>query len=629
MRRLASLALVLGALALAVVLGGAKESSSSDKPKYKILFDNSFGLVEGGDFRVGGVKAGKTSKFAVKREKGRALAVVTAEINQPGFGDFRKDATCEIKPQSLIGEYYVDCQPGDAKEKLPQDGTGVVPVKRTASTIPADLVNNIMRRPYRERFRLIISELGTGLAGRPDDLQEVVKRAHPGLRETSKVLRILGDQNKIIEDFITDSDTVIEELEANKKDVVRFIEEAGDTAEISATRREELRRSFNKLPTFLGELEPTMARLGDLADEQTPLLTDLQRAAPHLDTFFTRLGPFAEASRPALRSLGKASLKGTAAFKEGAEEVDVLQKLAPDAKPTFKPLRQFLVTMDDRKRAIENDPRAKEGSPPAPDPTAIRGEGGFTGLEAIWNYAFWQTLSINGYDDISHILRIGVTVTECSPLDNEENPNSEKFKKCSQWLGPDLPGITSRDFTESPTAAKATPAKSIGEERAAGQPDAQALPGQRDISKPQVVLPPGIKQLLDELPRAERDRAAQRFSAGGGQASRRGGAGSDSQLLDFLLAPMRNRRGTASLVASPVLVGAVTVLISIIAVFIAYNANKGLPFVPTYDLKAELPSGGKLVKGNEVRSGGFRVGVVDEIRPKTVRSTASRRPSPW
>jgi virulence factor Mce-like protein len=71
----------------------------------------------------------------------------------------------------------------------------------------------------------------------------------------------------------------------------------------------------------------------------------------------------------------------------------------------------------------------------------------------------------------------------------------------------------------------------------------------------------------------------------------------------------------ASIVASPVLVGAVTVLVVIVAVFLAYNANQGLPFVPTYDLKAELPSGAKLVKGNEVRVGGFRVGVVDEIRP--------------
>jgi phospholipid/cholesterol/gamma-HCH transport system substrate-binding protein len=88
---------------------------------------------------------------------------------------------------------------------------------------------------------------------------------------------------------------------------------------------------------------------------------------------------------------------------------------------------------------------------------------------------------------------------------------------------------------------------------------------------------------------------------------------------------MSRRRGTASLVASPVLVGAVTVLISIIAVFIAYNANSGLPFVPTYDVKAELPSGAKLVAGNEVRTGGFRVGVVEDITPKTVKVGDQRR----
>jgi virulence factor Mce-like protein len=76
------------------------------------------------------------------------------------------------------------------------------------------------------------------------------------------------------------------------------------------------------------------------------------------------------------------------------------------------------------------------------------------------------------------------------------------------------------------------------------------------------------------------------------------------------------RRGTASIVASPVLVGAVTVLIVIVAVFLAYNANNGLPFVPTYDVWAQLPSGANLVRGNEVRVGGFRVGVVDRIVPQ-------------
>ena len=74
-------------------------------------------------------------------------------------------------------------------------------------------------------------------------------------------------------------------------------------------------------------------------------------------------------------------------------------------------------------------------------------------------------------------------------------------------------------------------------------------------------------------------------------------------------------RGTASLVASPVLVGAVTVLVTVIAVFLAYNANRGLPFVPSYDLRAEIPGGSNLVVGNEVKLGGFRVGVVKDLQP--------------
>ena len=77
---------------------------------------------------------------------------------------------------------------------------------------------------------------------------------------------------------------------------------------------------------------------------------------------------------------------------------------------------------------------------------------------------------------------------------------------------------------------------------------------------------------------------------------------------------MRQRRG--SLASNPVLIGAATVLVVLVGVFLAYNANSGLPFVPTYNLKVELPNAANLVEGNEVRIGGTRVGVVDKIDAK-------------
>ncbi len=76
---------------------------------------------------------------------------------------------------------------------------------------------------------------------------------------------------------------------------------------------------------------------------------------------------------------------------------------------------------------------------------------------------------------------------------------------------------------------------------------------------------------------------------------------------------MRRRRGRQGLSANPVLVGAVTLLVVLVAVFLSYNANSGLPFVPTYELRAELPNAANLVRGNEVRIGGARVGLVTEV----------------
>jgi phospholipid/cholesterol/gamma-HCH transport system substrate-binding protein len=78
---------------------------------------------------------------------------------------------------------------------------------------------------------------------------------------------------------------------------------------------------------------------------------------------------------------------------------------------------------------------------------------------------------------------------------------------------------------------------------------------------------------------------------------------------------MRNRGGIQGVASSPVIVGAVTVLVVIVAVFLAYNANNGLPFVSTYNLKARVPNANALVKGNEVRIGGARVGVVKSVVP--------------
>ena len=311
MRRLLTAAALMGVLVAAFVLAGVKGEGSKVLKTYEIEFDNAFGLVEQGDLKIGGVKAGVTSKFKLTDTE-PYRTIVTAEVTEPGFDSLRTDAECDVRAQSLIGEYFVDCDLGEAEEELPDGGR--VSVAKTSSTIPPDLINNVMRRPYRERFRLILSELGTGLAGRPEDLNRVIRRAHPGLRELTETLAILRSQNKIISDFIKNSDTVSAAVEPFKEDVARWANESEDVASIQATRSEELGRYYNKLPEFLAELEPTLAELEATTEEQIPTLQRLQSAAPDLRRFLVAAQPFARNTRKALGPLGQLSDTGRAAI---------------------------------------------------------------------------------------------------------------------------------------------------------------------------------------------------------------------------------------------------------------------------------------------------------------------------
>ena len=82
---------------------------------------------------------------------------------------------------------------------------------------------------------------------------------------------------------------------------------------------------------------------------------------------------------------------------------------------------------------------------------------------------------------------------------------------------------------------------------------------------------------------------------------------------------MNRRPYDNSVVGSPVLIGAVTFLVVVVSMWLSYNANNGLPFVATYDVRAHVPDAAELTRGNEVRVGGKRVGVITALEPRQGR----------
>jgi virulence factor Mce-like protein len=433
--------MLAAAAAIAFALGAT--SASAGDPSYKVELDNSFGLVSGEQFKVAGVPAGTISGVDLCYTDPSAHcqspmhALVTVQVTQSGFGSFHHDASCESRPQSLIGEYFLNCDPGHTGSTLAPGST--IPVTHTQSTIPADLLADIMRMPYRERLTLIINELGAGVAGNAQNLQAALQRAVPALTQTDNLLNLLANDSHTLQDLSATANSLVTALANRSGDVQRFIEQANNISTETATQQAALKGTFHDLPGFLEQLRPALQKLGAAAVANTPAVTNLNSSATQIDRLIKDLPPFANSARPALASLGHASVTGKQAVIAAKPTVKILNKFAKPTPELAQNLAIVLHDLDNRQRAVEKDPRSPGGQ-------------GYTGLEAVLQYVFNQTLAIDYFTPFGHTLALDLEVnTMCTPyatpatIAQNLKLNGASYRSCYNWLGPNQPGVNETD----------------------------------------------------------------------------------------------------------------------------------------------------------------------------------------
>ncbi len=449
------MATVLGA----AIAGLASSAGADDVHTYEIEMYNAFGIVPGSDVRIAGVNSGSVTDLDINEAK---RALVTIEL-QGELGTLGEQSRCSSEPQSLIAEYFISCEPAGpplAEDDDADDPDADVPAERVSQTVQADLVQNTLREPFKRRLQLLINEFGTALAGNPESLNEAIRLGAPALTELRKVTRILADQNAIIRDLNVNSDTVIGRLADRREDVVRFIREARDTAEASAARRIELSRDFEILDDFLAEFRPTLVELESLANAQTPLLTDLRAAAPGLNRLAVNLPPFNEASRASLDTLGGAAEVGDQALRRGRDEIRLLAEAGKKAPVTAEMLADLLRDLDDPRRAVEIDDRAATDTGRTNPGAGNKDTQGYTGLEGLLNYVYYQPGALNQYDQVGHLLHFSLYNVNSGPCgafssgrdattgepgviaaDGGTTTNVLEYDPCVAALGPNQPGI--------------------------------------------------------------------------------------------------------------------------------------------------------------------------------------------
>jgi phospholipid/cholesterol/gamma-HCH transport system substrate-binding protein len=499
-------ALLLAASVLVVFATGAAAPPPGTY-RVRAIFENAFSVIPGEDVKVAGVKVGKVDALDVTPDQ---KAAVVLRIDRPGFKDFRRDAECTIRPQSLIGERFVECTPTqprpDGTPAPPPlrrirrgEGKGqyLLPVTQTSRPVDLDLLANVMRLPERQRLSIILNELGTAVAGRGPELRRAVRNADPALKETDKVLAILGEQNRVLEDLARDSDRIMAPLARDRVSAARFVESAGTVATAAASQDTALAANIRRLPPFLRELRPTMTRLGALSDQMTPVLGDLGAVAPDVNTVVRQLGPFSQAATPALERLGAATVVGRDALVSARPIVQDLGRFASAAQPLSANLKSLT--------------------------TSLRDTGA---IERAMDYIFFQVAAINGFDSVGHYLRAGLIVNACSVYAITSSPDcSANFQDQGSDSGS---GASAR-------AAAATPDAAEGYADTRRSPDLRRLDAYLHGLDPDKAVPQNRTTGPAAQPAAAQPAAAQPAATGAPAANAPAADPATGALLDYLI----------------------------------------------------------------------------------------------
>ncbi len=386
-------------LAIAAAVGVVTlRSGAGEEGRYLVraVFDSAASAIPDEDVRVAGVNVGGIEEIDLTSDQ---KAAVVLRIDHPDFQNFRADATCTVRTQSLIGEKFVECTPTQPRapgeprapelpvipEGKPGAGQRFLPVEQTSSPVDFDLLQNVVRRPYNERLRILVNELGGALAGRGEDLREVIRRANPALRETDRVLAILARQNRVLADLARDSDRALAPLARERRRASHFIESAGKAAAATAERGRQLERNLERFPPFLRELQLTMDRFADFARQATPVFHDLRVAAPDVSRFFVNLRPLASSATPALESLGDAGAAGIPALAALRPVAGRLGELGAGARSLAPDLSSLLGSLRDS-----------------------------DGIEELMKVFVNVTATQNALDRLGHFLRVSVVVNACA-----------------------------------------------------------------------------------------------------------------------------------------------------------------------------------------------------------------------
>lgn len=372
-------------VALLVMVAGVitwERSASSGKTMMTAMFADASPLVAGNDVRIYGMKVGTIKSVALVNGQ----AQVTMELDK-GTPALHRDAHAVIKPVSLLGERYVQLQPGS--DSAPFLGEHpVIPASQTSASVDLDQVLNSLNDPTSASLAALLTTAGEGMNGHGADTAAALKALQPAMTQTGELGDVLNQQNRVLTQLIDSASGSAHALaDQDGQTLDRVVGNAQRTLSIVAQNRQALDSSLKELPGTLAKARRTLANLGGVADQTTPALQDIRPITDNLTNVTGELHQFSRAADPALGSLPPVLGKLNGMLDQARPVVDTLGPASGDLRSVTGSVRPIGETM------LNHAP----GTP--------------SHLENLMTGAANWGMATSGYDGLSHYFRgvVGVT----------------------------------------------------------------------------------------------------------------------------------------------------------------------------------------------------------------------------
>lgn len=249
--------LTVGTGVAALILAGvgvsaaAPRLSSPGDHQFTIEFPTASGLVAGSDVLEAGAKVGTIYSIAPGPND---TAIVQVQIEGDHW-PLHQGLQADIRPKSLLGEKYVDLHDGAAKNRE-YDISKVLHAASDSTPVELDQFINSLDTDTRSALKILLNDLGAGIAGRGVDLNQAIQTGRDDLAHLAVTGQTLNNRDPDLDRILVGLDGLLQKVTQDDQltQMSQLIDNGKATLDAVEAEQASFTRSFNDAQIALAEL---------------------------------------------------------------------------------------------------------------------------------------------------------------------------------------------------------------------------------------------------------------------------------------------------------------------------------------------------------------------------------------